>query len=149
MRPLGALLLLLVLTHQVNADDPAAVVKYRQATMKALGAHMSAMSLVVKKQISDRRQLAVHAESVRAISEGLASLFPAGTGPDKVSTATMMAAWRETQAFRASALKLQTEATKLATIAKKGDAKSFDAEFAQVSAACNECHKKFRTRDSD
>ena len=141
--------LFLLALPAVAADKPADVVHYRQSVMKAMGAHMSATSLVVKKQIRDRSQLAAHAESIRDLSAGLAAFFPAGTSPDKVKSGAKPELWQKLPEFRAAADALRAEAGKLADAAKKGDAKAFDAQFARVGAACGACHDRFRVKDAD
>jgi cytochrome c556 len=137
-----------LLASSSAADDPASLVKYRQSVMKAMGAHMTAMSLIVKKQVAGRGRLAAHAAAVRGTSEGLADLFPPGTGSDRVRTAATEAVWKQRSEFAAAAQKLQRESAKLVAAAKAGDARAFDAQFESVGAACSECHKRFRARDS-
>ena len=141
--------LVLIALPAVAADKPVDVVRYRQSVMKAMGAHMNATSLVVKKQISDRSQLLAHATSIRDLSAGLAAFFPADTAPDKVKTGAKAELWQKLPEFRAAADSLRAEAGKLADAAKKGDAKAFDAQFARVGAACNACHDRFRAKDAD
>jgi len=133
----------------VAADKPVDLVRYRQSVMKAMGSHMNATSLIVKKLVSDRTRLAGHADALRELSTGLAALFPAGSGPDKVKTGAMTAIWQKLPEFRVAAEELHGEATKLAEISKHGDAKAFDAQFVRVGAACNSCHDRFRIQDSD
>ncbi|MEA2711143.1 MAG: hypothetical protein QOF78_3744, partial [Phycisphaerales bacterium] len=58
-RPTSVVLsLLLSISPAFAADAPQASVRYRVAVMKALSSHMSAMSLVVKKQVTNRTHLA-------------------------------------------------------------------------------------------
>ena len=131
------------------ADKPADVVKYRQAVMKAMNAHMTAMSLVVKKQVSDRSQLAAHAAAIRDLSGGISSFFPAGTGRDKARTAAKDDVWQRFADFKSLSGKLQRESEKLADAVRRGDAKGFDTQFENVTKACGECHRTFRQEDSD
>jgi cytochrome c556 len=131
------------------ADKPSDVVKYRQSMMKAIGAHMSAMSLVVKKQVSDRSQLAAHAAAVHDLSGGIPSFFPRDTSRDKTRTAAKNEIWQRFADFKALSEKLQRESEKLADAAKRGDAKAFDAQFENVANVCGECHQTFRQKDSD
>jgi cytochrome c556 len=140
-------LLALVALLFLAADAPDSVVKYRQATMKAMGQHMTAMSLVVKRQIASRGGLFAHAEAVHATSKEIAALFPSGSGPDKVRTDAMKDVWARAAEFRAAAAKLERESAKLADAARKNDAKTFDAQFKVVNDTCNSCHDAFRTRD--
>jgi cytochrome c556 len=143
------LLFLLIAIPAAAADRPADVVKYRQSVMKAMGAHMAAMSLIVKKQVSDRSQLAANAAAIRDLSGGLARFFPRGTGSDKTKTAAKNEVWQRFDAFEAASLKLQRESHALAEAAKRNDANAFDAQFETVANACAACHRDFRVKDSD
>ena len=138
--PLFALLFL-------AANKPESIVKYRQASMKSMGAHMSAMSLVVKHQIASRADLAAHAEAIYGVSRDLDALFPAGSGPDKVKTDAKPAVWQQLPEFKHDAEQLERESAKLAELAKKGDAKAFDEQFKVVGETCNDCHNSFRVHD--
>lgn len=149
MKHFLALLMIATAAAAAAADDPSSLVKYRQSVMKSMGAHMTAMALVVKKQVTSRAQLAAHAEAVRAVSDGLAAFFPAGTDPDRVTTAALPAIWQRWSEFAAAAQKLQRESVKLAAVAKWADARAFAAQFERVGAACSECHEQFRRRDTD
>lgn len=143
------ILLALVVAIPASADKPADVVKYRQHVMKAMNSHMAAMSMVVKKQISDRSQLAAHAAALRDTSVALPALFPPGSGHDKVRSEAKPEIWQRFGAFKASADALQRESETLAELAKKGDARAFDAQFEKVAGACAACHQTFRTKDDD
>jgi cytochrome c556 len=131
------------------ADQAADVVKYRQSVMKAMAAHMTAMSLVVKKQVSDRSQLAAHAAALRDLSGGLTKFFPRGTGSDKTKTAAKNEIWQRFPEFESGFAKLQRESAALADAAKRSDAKAFDAQFENAANACAACHRTFRVKDSD
>ncbi|HKO58452.1 MAG TPA: cytochrome c [Thermoanaerobaculia bacterium] len=146
MRRLPLLLLLLALPL-LAADQPEATIKYRSIVMKAMGAHMNAMSMVVKKQMSDRSRLPVDAEALRGLAGGLPLLFPKGTGPEVARTAAKPDVWQREAEFRAAAARLERETLRLAQLARGKDVRAFDAQFEAVNAACNECHQQFRVRD--
>jgi cytochrome c556 len=129
------------------ADSPQATVKYRQASMKSMGAHMSAMSLVVKRQIASRADLAAHAEAIHGVSRGIAEMFPAGSSPDKVKSDAKPAIWQQLPELKRDAERLERESAKLAELAKKNDAKAFDDQFKVVAESCDVCHDSFRVRD--
>lgn len=141
------LALLLFLAFPLLADAPEATIKYRSVVMKAMGAHMNAMSMVVKKQVSDRSRLPIDAESMRNLSAGIPSLFPKGTGPDVARTAAKADVWQRWPEFQAAAAKLERETLRLAQLAHGKDAKGFDAQFEAVNAACTECHQQFRQQN--
>lgn len=142
------LALLLILTLPLlAADQPEAAIKYRSLVMKAMGAHMNAMSMVVKKQVSDRSRLAVDAEALRGLAAGLPALFPKGTGPDVARTAAKPDVWQRWPEFNAASKRLESETARLLQLARGKDAAAFDKQFEAVNAACNECHQQFRVRD--
>jgi len=115
--------------------------------MKAMGAHMSLISQVVKKQVGRRGRLGIDAEALRGLSVGLADLFPKGTGPETARTAAKPEVWQRRSDFEAAATKLQRETAFLAQLARGNNSVAFDAQFEAVNAACNSCHDSFRERD--
>jgi cytochrome c556 len=129
------------------AGDPSSIVKYRQASMKAMGQHMTACSLIVKGQIASRADLAAHAEAIASTSKRMVEWFPAGTGSDKIRTDARPSIWSQPAQFKAAAAKLERESAKLAALAKKNDTKGFDAQFKVVGDSCKECHDSFRAQD--
>jgi cytochrome c556 len=145
----GAIAVASLALSTAASDAPEAVVKYRQSVMKAMAAHMTAASLIVKKQAGTRARLAAHADAIHALSDDLQSLFPASSGPEKVKTASLPAVWQRQQDFGTAAASLRNESAKLATLARHGDEHALAAQFDAVAAACSSCHKTFRARDSD
>jgi len=143
------LFVLMIAFPALAIDQPSDIVKYRQSVMKAMAAHMTSMSLVVKKQVSDRSHLAAHAAAVRDLSGGLPKFFPRGTGSDKTKTAAKNEVWQRFAEFEAASLKLQRESEVLAEAAKRGDGKAFDAQFENVANTCAGCHRTFRVKDTD
>jgi cytochrome c556 len=141
--------LLLVLTLPLlAADKPEATIKYRSLVMKAMGAHMNAMSMVVKKQVSDRSRLAVDAEALHGLAGGLPGLFPRGSGPEVARTAAKPDVWQRWAEFNVASRRLESETARLLQLARGGkDVAAFDAQFEAVNVACNECHQQFRLRD--
>jgi len=138
-------ILLALAVFAIAADAPDAIVKYRQTEMKSLGVHMTAMSMVVvKKQIASRSHLAAHAEAVHAISAGLVDLFPSA---DKTKSSAKPEIWSRFDDFKRAAAKLERESAKLSPLAARKDWREFDRQYASVSAACEECHERFRVRD--
>jgi len=122
----------------------AADVKYRQTVMKSMGAHMTAMSLVVKKEVAMRSQLGAHAEAIHALSATIPEMFPA---PDKVRSSAKPEIWTHFDEFKSLSARLERESATLSQLAAKRDWKSFDAQFARVAKTCEDCHDKFRVQD--
>ena len=147
MKRIATFLLIALPVVATAADAPENVVKYRQAEMKALAAHMSAISLVVKGSVASRRGLAADADAIHGVSRSLAALFPAGSGPDKTGTDAKPEIWSRGKAFQTDADALERESARLVQLARSDDRKAFAAQFARVGAACSDCHNAFRVRD--
>ena len=91
---IGSLLVALLVAQSIGAGDRAeSVVKYRQSVMKAMAAHMTAISMVARQEIGNDRQLAAHAEAIHGLSVGLGEFFPAGTDATKVKSAARPKIW--------------------------------------------------------
>jgi len=140
------LVAILIAVPALAADRPADIVKYRQNLMKAMGAHMNSMSLIVKKQISDRSQLAAHAASIRDLSGDLAAFFPPDTSSQATRTAAKKEIWQRLPEFKSAAAKLHRESATLAENAKRGDASAVAGQFENVANTCAACHRDFRLR---
>jgi len=140
---------LLLAATALAAGKPADSVKYRQSVMKAMGAHMTALSMIAKGQVADRGQFTAHAEAIHALSGEIPNLFPAGSGPDKVKTSAKSDVWQRAADFKAAAAKLESESAKLVAAAKHNDAAARNTQFAATGEQCNGCHKVFRVRDTE
>jgi cytochrome c556 len=130
-----------------TADKPAVVVKYRENVMKAMGGHMGDLSAIVKGDVSYKDHVAMHAEGIAALARLIPSIFPQGTGPDKVKTETKAEVWRDWSRFTASAKALEDESNKLASLAKAGNMDAVKAQFQNVGKTCGGCHDSFRVKD--
>ncbi len=128
------------------AEDAKDVVKFRKSVMKAQSAHLKAIKAVVRGKVGFTGQLANHAKALDLTGKGLADLFPAGTGPDKIKTRAKADIWQDWKKFEASVNKLQQETAKLVKIANGGDKKAVAAQFKAVGKACGGCHKPFRAK---
>jgi cytochrome c556 len=155
----GSLLMVLLIARSIGAGDrPDAVVKYRQSVMKAMAAHMTAISMVVRQEIANDRQLAAHAEAIHGLSVDLGEFFPAGTDAAKVKSAARPEIWRQPAEFKAAGAKLESESAKLLQLARqKGTASNaapnlhalLTSQVDAVGAACKACHKTFRKSDTE
>ena len=134
------------------ADEPGNVIKYRQATMKAIGGHMGALGAMAKGEVSYTDEAFGHAHAIYQMSQGLDRYWPAGTGKgevDGVETRALPEIWHQGEKFQESIEQLQTESKKLADLTEGGDFEQ--AAFAQQVGAmgkqgCGNCHETFREK---
>jgi cytochrome c556 len=132
-------------TGSVSAQDATAVVKDRQATMKAQGAAMGG----VKKYLdgaADQAAGTKSAEDLVAISQSLAGKFPRGTGNAEVPTSNAKPEiWSESDKFAAAQKTLIDQAQKLVVAVKSGDKAAASAQYAATGKdGCGGCHSTFR-----
>jgi cytochrome c556 len=137
--------LLLSLTIPALAADQASdLVKYRLSVMKAMAAHMKAVSMIATKQIANRSQLRGHAEAVHAMSTGLTAFFPKSTAPDKIYSESRPAIWQRWKEFEAAAKTLERDSANLVAASKGKDDHALAAAVDTTNKACAACHKDFR-----
>jgi len=145
---LGVLAFLLLSVAPILAEEkPAAVVQYRQNVMKSLAGHMNALNGLTSGDVELPDQAAIHASSVSALIHVLPTLFPQGTGPDRVKTGAKAEVWKNSGPFRGAADRADAEAAKLVALAKSGDRAGLRSEVAAVSKACAACHRDYRLKD--
>ncbi len=152
-RKTGVIVLLTALAFGVLAGavayaaaEPAYVVSFRRAVMSAQSDHFKAIKAIVRGKVGFTGQLANHAKALDLTGKGLTDLFPAGTGPDEITTRAKPEIWQDWTKFESLAKKLQQETAKLVKIANGGDKKAVAAQFKAVGKACGGCHKSFRAK---
>lgn len=127
------------------ADEPQNVVSYRQAVMKAIGGHTGAIAGVVKGEVSYVGHVEGHAHAIAELAKLIPTIFPEGTGPDQAETRALPKIWEDWAGFEAAAERLQQEASKLAEVARGGDAAAIGQQMGVMGKeGCGGCHKPFR-----
>lgn len=124
------------------ADDPANAIKYRKMVMGALGAHIGAISSVVKGEVSHGAHVPAHAKALYATSLMLPDIFPEGS--DMGDTRAKPVIWQEWDKFQGRIKDLNAAAEKLSQIAESGDMAAVGAQLKEVGEACGGCHKPYR-----
>ncbi|RMD62353.1 MAG: cytochrome c [Alphaproteobacteria bacterium] len=127
-------------------DEPANIIKYRQAVMKAIGGHTGAIVGVAKGEVSFIGHVAAHARAIHDMSKLIPDLFPKGS--DRAAFAETRALpdiWADWAKFEAAARKLQEESARMIQVAEGGgDAAAIGAQLQNMGKACGGCHKPFR-----
>ncbi len=129
------------------ADEAANLIKYRQTTMKAIGAHMGAMAAVAKGEVSFTDEVAGHAHAINALSKNLLRLFPKDSGKEAGETRALPAIWEKWSDFEAAVQKLSDESAKMAQVAEGGDVAAIGQQLGAVGKnGCGGCHETFRAK---
>jgi cytochrome c556 len=124
---------------------PAQSVKYRHEVMEAAGGYMGALAMIVKGESDRAQDAALHANALRDLALTMGGLFPAGSGPAPgLETDAKPEIWSQADKFAAAVKKMETEATKLAEVAKGGDLAAIKAQFGAVGGACGDCHDAYK-----
>ncbi len=132
------------------ADEPANIIKYRQAFMKANGAHITMIAAVVKGEVSWNDELVGHAHAMHEQSKHLLRLFPEGTGKDdtEVKSTALPAIWEKWSEFEQAAQAFEAESGKLVEVAESGDMAALGAQLGALGKqGCGGCHESFREKN--
>jgi cytochrome c556 len=131
------------------ADEPSNLIKYRKATMTAIGGHMGALGAMAKGEVSFTDEAVLHARAINEMSQNLLRLFPEGSGyeVDKKTNA-LPAIWERWADFEAAVKSLQDESAKMAAVAESGDAAAFREQIGALGRdGCSNCHDDFRYKE--
>ncbi|MFO1059360.1 MAG: cytochrome c [Dongiaceae bacterium] len=130
------------------ADDPAAVISQRRDLMKDQGKNAKAIYQFTQGQ-GTAADVAAAAQAIAADATKIPDLFPKGTSLDEFpgKTGAKPAIWQDWDKFKADAAALHEQATKLAEVAKGGDAQAIAAQFDVMGkTGCGGCHQSFRQK---
>jgi cytochrome c556 len=131
------------------ADEPANVIKYRQALMKANSAHITMIAAVVKGEVSWTDELAGHAHALHEQSKHLLRLFPEDTGKDDtdVKSAALPVIWEQWSKFEEAANAFEAESGKLVEAVESGDQAAIAQQLGALGKqGCGNCHETFREK---
>ncbi len=140
---------LIAMPALLSAQDPAAVVKERQDTMKKMGDNMKAINAFVESGTGSAGDVAARAAAIQQISEKIPSLFPEGTSMDDGvgKTGAKPVIWTDWAGFQTHAKTLGEEAAKLSEAAAGGDSAAIGTQFAALGKnGCGGCHQTFRQK---
>ena len=136
-------------TAAFAADEPANIVKYRQAYMKANGAHITMVAAMVKDEVSWDDELAGHAHALHEQSQNLLRLFPenTGKGDTEVKSAALPVIWERWDEFQQAAEAFEQESAKLVEVAESGDPAAIAQQLGALGKqGCGNCHETFREK---
>lgn len=128
------------------ADEPAMTIGYRQTVMKGLGAHITAVAMVAKGEVSHAGDVAAHAQAMAALAKMIPAGFPKGSDAG-AKTGAKAEIWKDWDKFVAAAKTLEDQSMKLAEVAAGGDVGAIGAQLGEVGKACGGCHEPFRVKE--
>ncbi len=124
-----------------QADE--ATIKYRQAVMGGLGAHMGAMSRIVRGEVDFAEHALGHAQALDALAGMIVDATPEGSmeGADNRALAVI---WEDWDGFVAAAESTQEATAALVAAAEGGDLAAIGEAFGAVGQSCGACHDTYR-----
>ena len=145
---LATVLAVIWMGQVLAADSPKSLVEYRQAVMKSNGAHATAISMILKGEVSYTKQIPEHADAILEMSLIVPDIFPPNSSYDDYDkTKALPAIWKEPEKFKAAVKNFQGAAQKFAEVAQGGDLAATTASFQELGKACGGCHKPFRYKE--
>lgn len=124
-------------------QKPEDAIKYRKASFTVMAAHFGRIGAMANGRVPfDAKVAAENAAVVETMSKLPWSAF--GPGTDKGDTRALPEIWKEQDAFKAGADKMQAEVTKLVAAAKTGSLDNVKAAFGAAGQTCKACHDDFR-----
>jgi len=122
-------------------------IKYRKATMKAVGGHMTAISTILKTDAGRPGDIALHANAMADLAKISAHVFPEGSSKMDGETEATMAIWEKPEDFKKITMAFIAESEKLAQVAGSGDKAAIGAQLGALGKnACKACHDDFREK---
>ena len=124
-------------------QKPEDAIKYRKASFTVMAAHFGRIGAMVNGRVPfDAKVAAENAAIVETLSKLPWAAF--GPGTDKGDTRALPDIWKEQDAFKAGADKMQAEIGKLVAATKTGNLDSVKAAFGAAGQTCKACHDDFR-----
>lgn len=122
-------------------------IKYRKATMKAVGGHMTAIATILKTGAGDPADIPLHANAMSDLAKITAHAFPEGSSKMDGETEATMAIWDKPEDFKKVTMAFIAESEKLAKVAADGDKAAIGAQLGALGKnACKACHDDFREK---
>lgn len=126
---------------RADGYDP---IETRQAGQDLLAGTFAGIRAVVTAK-GDVKTLESPAQAMARWIRQFPTQFPMGSGGGH-NTKALPAIWSDPAGFQKAAGDLADAATKLAELAKAGDAEAVVAQVQVVGDACGACHRRYRAR---
>ena len=124
-------------------QKPEDAIKYRKASFTVMAAHFGRIGAMANGRVPfDAKVAAENAAIVETMSKLPWAAF--GPGTDKGDTRALPEIWKEQDAFKSGADKMQAEVTKLVAAAKTGNLDNVKAAFGAAGQTCKACHDDYR-----
>ncbi|HEY2619493.1 MAG TPA: cytochrome c [Acetobacteraceae bacterium] len=138
---LAALLLICAGTAKADGTDP---IETRQAGQDLFAATYAGIRFVVTAK-GDVKTLERPARAMARWMKQFPTQFPKGS-EEGHNTKALPAVWSDSEGFLKTANEMVDATTRLAELAKAGDADAVAAQVKAVGEVCDACHREYRAR---
>lgn len=126
------------------ASSDETVIKYRQATYKAIGGHMGSLAAIVKREVPFTEDIGAHARAINDLAQISGHVFPEGS--DKgANTEALPVIWEKPDEFKKTLVAFQEAAANLAQVAES-DPSNIAPAVGELGKTCKSCHDNFRQK---
>ena len=143
-RKLALLTVLITATSGFAWAQGFDVIETRQAGQDLIAADFAGIRAVVAAK-GDVKTLEDPAKAIARWAKQFYTLFPPGSDKGH-NTKALPAIWTNMAGFQKDADDLANAATKLAELARAGDASAMPDQIKAIGATCGACHREFRAR---
>ncbi len=117
------------------------LIGYRKAVMSALGAHMGAISALVRNKV-EYDHMGDQANALASTAATIGDVFPAGTGEG--DTDALAAIWEQEADFQAKVAAAVEATSNFAAAIEGGDRAAIGKAFGAVGGSCKGCHDDYK-----
>jgi cytochrome c556 len=115
--------------------------EYRQAVMKSIGGHMTAIVTIMKNQVHTG-DLAMHGRGIATLSEVAPNVFPEGS--DVAKSKSLPAVWEDRAGFDEAMNRFTGAAKDFAVAAESGDMSQIGPALKGLGGSCKGCHDDYK-----
>jgi len=142
---LTTLLLALAYSGVVSAQEGA--VKYRQAIMKSVGGHASAIAEIAYGQVPHKEHLQAHVDGLSAVAKHVTTAFKAEVITEDPPTAAKADIWQKWPEFEEKVADMEAAIAGIAEASTGGDLGAVAGSLDPLWDSCKGCHKAFKAKD--
>ncbi|MEO5337948.1 MAG: cytochrome c [Magnetospirillum sp. WYHS-4] len=142
VRSIAAAAMVAAIAAPAFADETNPNIVHRQGIYKIAAGHMTSLKAILLLGLDNKDHISYHAKGLQQAFAHHYKPYPPGT--DKGETKAKPEIWSKPDDFKAAAQQAGQAVGKLVDAAEFNDAGATVAAFKDVSAACKNCHDKFR-----
>jgi cytochrome c556 len=126
-------------------NKPEDAIRYRQSAFVVMSNHMGRINAQLKSSTPNIQVIQSSAALVETMSKlPYEAFIPGSESGGTPPTRAKPDVFKDGDKIKTLAEKMQTEVTKLNTVAKGGDIAAIRAQFGEAGKACKACHDDYR-----